>query len=74
MASRKPSTKPRHSVQLFIAAAVTVAGVVLLLLGFYSAPVGEIHSSVLVAAGEVFTFAGSVLGIDYHYKVRGNSN
>lgn len=32
------------------------------------APPGEIHSSVLIAYGEVMTFAGALFGIDYHYR------
>ena len=42
----------------------------LLLLGtaFVTAPPGEIHSSVLIAYGEVMTFAGALFGIDYHYR------
>ena len=35
-------------------------------------PKGEIHETVLVAFGEAATFAGSILGIDYHYKSKDN--
>ncbi len=42
----------------------------LLIAGFYSPPQGEIHSSVLVAFGEILTFVGAIFGIDY---VRGRS-
>ena len=55
-------------IQLTIAAGLCLAGVLLLFLAFYAPPVGEIHSSVLVAYGETLTFAGSLLGIDYHYR------
>lgn len=37
---------------------------------FFTSPPGEIHSSVLVAYGEVMTFAGALFGIDYHYRGR----
>ena len=37
----------------------------LLFCGFWVAPVGEIHNSVLVAYGEISTFAGSLLGFEY---------
>lgn len=40
----------------------------LLLLGFWVPPVGIIDSSVLVAFGEMSTFAGALLGIDYRYR------
>ena len=59
-----------HFTQLTIAVVLCLAGIVLLFLAFYAPPVGEIHSSVLVAYGETLTFAGSLLGIDYHYRYR----
>ena len=31
-------------------------------------PPGEIHNSVLVAFGEILTFAGAVFGMKYHYQ------
>ena len=36
-------------------------------------PPGEIHNSVLVAFGEILTFAGAVFGMKYHYQY-GNSS
>jgi len=60
----------RWSWQLLIAILLTVAGLVLLFLGFFFAPQGEIHHSVLVAFGEVSTFAGALFGVDYSYKVK----
>ena len=54
--------------QLVIAAVLTIAGTILLFLGFYVPPEGEIHSSVSVAFGETSTFAGALLGVDYKYK------
>ena len=40
----------------------------LLFCGEYIDPAGEIHETVLIAFGEAATFAGSIIGIDYHYK------
>lgn len=54
--------------QLLAALAVTAMGCGLLIAGFIVAPAGEIHQSVLIGFGECLTFAGSLLGIDYHYK------
>ena len=54
--------------QLLIAAVLSLAGIILLFIGTWLAPQGEIHESVLVAFGEIATFAGSIIGIDYHYK------
>lgn len=61
----KPSIKLR--LQLLLATALCLFGMLLLLLAFFVAPPGEIHSSVLLAYGEVMTFAGALFGIDYHY-------
>ncbi len=54
--------------QLCIATLLTLAGIVLLFLGFFYPPEGEIHQSVLVAFGEVATFAGALFGVDYRYR------
>jgi hypothetical protein len=56
------------AVQLFVAVMVTVCGCALLVAGFVVDPAGEIHQSVLVGFGECMTFAGALLGIDYHYR------
>lgn len=68
MANKKPRAK--GFVQLLLATGMTVAGVVLLIMAFITPPEGKIDSSVLVAFGEILTFAGAILGIDYHYKAR----
>lgn len=56
--------------QIVCALACVVFG--MLLIGFAVAvePRGEIHNSVLIAYGETLTFAGSVLGIDFHYRYK----
>ena len=45
-------------------------GCALLACGFLAQPMGEIHHSVLIAFGEILTFSGSLIGIDYHYRYR----
>lgn len=40
----------------------------LLIAGFIVPPPGEIHNSVLIAFGEILTFAGAIFGIRYKYK------
>lgn len=45
-----------------------VAGFVLLFLGLYIPPTGEIHESVLTAFGLILVFVGSLLGISMHYR------
>ena len=54
--------------QLVIATLLCLAGITLLFMGLWMPPRGEIHSSVLVAFGEVSTFAGALLGVDYKYR------
>ncbi len=61
-------TNHNHNIQLITAAVLAIAGMILLFCGLYIDPKGEIHETVLVAYGEILTFAGSLMGIDYHYK------
>ena len=60
--------KNKIEIQLIVACFLVIVGVGLLISGFCIPPVGIIDSSVLVAFGEISTFAGSLFGIDYHYK------
>ena len=64
--------KSKANIQLITAAILAIAGLILLFCGLYIDPQGEIHETVLVAYGEVLTFSGSLMGIDYHYKQRNN--
>ncbi len=64
----KDLSKNKHAMQLLAAVLVLIVGCATLLFGFFAPPKGEIHPSVLVAFGEILTFAGTLLGIDYHYK------
>ena len=61
----------RANFQLITASVLAIGGLVLLFCGVYIAPRGEIHESILVGFGEVATFSGSLLGIDYAYQYRG---
>ena len=54
--------------QIWLAVILALSGVVLLFLGFFASPMGEIHASVITTAGELFTFCGVLLGIDHHYR------
>ena len=64
----------RITVQLIIAILLTVSGIVLLFSGFWVDPDGLIDSSVLVAFGEISTFAGALFGVDYSYKFKINNH
>ena len=56
--------------QLIIATVMCSFGCALLAAGFTSPPLAEIHHSVLIAFGEILTFSGSLIGIDYKYRYR----
>jgi hypothetical protein len=64
------STDTKLTIQVIIACILVIAGVILLFMGFWINPQGEIHNSVLIAFGESSTFAGSLLGVDYHYRYK----
>ena len=66
--------KINANIQLITAAILAIIGMVLLFCGMYIDPQGEIHETVLVAYGEVLTFSGSLMGIDYHYKNKNDSS
>ena len=57
-------------VQLILSVGLCVFGGMLLIAGFIAPPLGEIHHSVLIAFGEILTFSGSLIGIDYHYRYK----
>lgn len=58
------------TLQLIMGCILCIAGLTLLFVGCFIPPKGEIHSSVLVAFGEVCTFSGALIGVDYHYKFK----
>lgn len=57
-------------VQLCIACVVMSLGCLLLIAGFCVPPLGIIDSSVLIAFGEICSFVGALLGIDYTYRYK----
>ena len=64
------STKEKMTIQLWLGVFLAVMGCVLLWVGLFLPPTGIIHASVLTALGEVFTFSGALIGIDYSYKYK----
>ena len=66
----KKEMKSKLQFQLLISALLIVVGCGLLVAGFCVPPVGEIHSSILIAFGEILTFVGAIFGIDYSYKYK----
>ncbi|WP_297719188.1 hypothetical protein [uncultured Porphyromonas sp.] len=62
--------KGPQELRLWLAILLVTCGMALLYMGFWVSPRGEIHSSVLVAYGEVMTFVGALIGIDYAARER----
>ena len=58
----------RSTLQIILAISMASFGAVLILTAFFVPPMGIIDASVLTAFGEMLTFSGTVLGIDYKYK------
>ncbi len=65
---KRLSEATKLSIQLALGVFLALVGIALLWVGLFLEPVGEIHASVLTALGEVFTFSGALIGIDYTYK------
>ena len=60
--------KDKLSIQLLTAALLSIGGPIMLFCGVFIDPQGQVHESLLVAFGEVATFSGALMGIDYVYK------
>ena len=58
----------RKHAQLVLSISMASFGAILILTAFFVPPLGAIDASVLTAFGEILTFAGAVLGIDYKYR------
>ena len=60
-------------IQLTLSVVLCVFGCLMLVAGFIAPPLAEIHHSVLIAFGEILTFSGSLIGIDYKYRYKSPS-
>jgi len=60
----------RKAIQLMVAYLIVLFGLVLITIAFFVPPMGTIDPTVLTAFGEILTFSGSLIGIDYHYRYR----
>ena len=58
----------KTNLQLITDIGLCLFGLTLMIVSFFIPPMGVIDSSVLVATGEVFTFSGALMGIDYKYR------
>ena len=60
----------KRDFQFVAAYAIALFGSALITTALFLPPTGEIHPSVLAAFGEILTFAGASIGMDYHYRSR----
>ncbi len=58
--------------QIILSILLVAFGVGLITTAFFVPPTGVIDPTVLTAFGEILTFAGSLIGIDYHYRYKQN--
>ena len=56
--------------QVFLAVMLVIFGVLLISVAFFVPPTGVIDPRVLTAFGEILTFAGAIIGIDYRHRVK----
>lgn len=66
MTTRQPQ-RPNERQQYF-AFLLVLLGLLMIFLALLLPPEGEVHPSVLTAFGEILTFAGAAIGMDYHYR------
>lgn len=56
------------NVQNILSVIFSISGIVLIFLGFFSVPIGEISTSLEIVLGELLAFIASLLGIDSYYS------
>ena len=66
----KLDNESKSNIEFYVSVITLMAGLVLLFVGIFIAPKGEIHYSVLTSFGEIATFVGCVWGIAYKYQSR----
>ena len=64
----------KQTVQLIAAYLTALFSMVMITVALFLPPLGVIDPSVLTAFGEVLTFSGALLGMDYHYRFRGRED
>ena len=62
--------RQKLTLQLLIGAIMSFCGLVLLWLSLFLPPKGIIDATVLAAFGEISTFSGALIGIDYSYRFK----
>lgn len=60
----------KENLQFLLSILVLIAGLVLVFLGFYAIPIGEIHYTVIGTFGMFLSFVGAVWNIDIKYQFK----
>lgn len=60
----------REDKKFWLGALLCLAGVAMLFIALFIPPVGEISEIVLWGVGEIFTLAGSLLGLDAYFDFK----
>lgn len=64
------SQKQKMTLEFLFGFIFALIGIGLLWASLFIPPVGIIDASVLAAVGEVLTFSGALVGIDYSYRFK----
>ena len=57
-------------IQIIVAVSLVAFGVLLIIAACIVPPTGAIDPTVLTAFGEILTFSGAIIGIDYRHRVK----
>lgn len=60
----------KENKQFYLSLFLIFVGVGLLIAGVSIKPIGIIDNSILIAFGEILTFAGALFGIDHKYRAK----
>lgn len=64
------SQKQKMTIEFILGFICSLIGIGLLWAALFIPPIGIIDASVLTAVGEVLTFSGALVGIDYSYRFK----
>ena len=70
MTSFSLTKSQKMTIEFFFGFICALIGIGLLWASLFIPPVGIIDASVLAAVGEVLTFSGALVGIDYTYRFK----
>lgn len=70
MTSFSLTQRQKMTIEFFFGFICALIGIGLLWVSLFIPPVGIIDASVLAAVGEVLTFSGALVGIDYTYRFK----